>query len=133
MSTTDAKHTEQLPPLLVQALHMAEASSVCLRLTGSLGVRSHCDERSELFELLGRKQYGDIDFIGRSKDRGRIAGLFESMGYEPDPEMVRAEGFGTQRLIFERPKMKIKVDVFLDQLQMCHTLDFRKRVEDVAR
>jgi hypothetical protein len=132
MSTTDAERSERLPPLLVQALHIvarAEASGVCLRLTGSLGVRSHCTERAQLFELLGREQYGDIDFIGRSKERGRITPLFQSMGYEPDLEMVRAEEFGTQRLIFEQPETKVKVDVFLDQLQMCHTLDFRKRLD----
>jgi hypothetical protein len=60
MSTTDTDRARQLPPLLVQALHMvtqAEASSVCLRLTGSLGVRSHCNEHAELFELYGREQY----------------------------------------------------------------------------
>jgi len=132
MSTTDATLTGQLPPLLVQALHIvarAETSGVCLRLTGSLGVRSHCNERAELFELFGREQYGDIDFIGKSKERSRITDLFKSMGYEPDLEMVRAEEFGTQRLIFEQPETKIKVDVFLDQLQMCHTLDFRKRLD----
>jgi hypothetical protein len=132
MNTADAIRTGELPPLLVQAHHMvakAEASGVCIRLTGSLGVRSHCHERADLFRLLGREQYGDIDFIGKSKERSRITDLFKSMGYEPDLEMVRAEEFGTQRLIFEQPDKKIKVDVFLDQLQMCHTLDFRKRLE----
>jgi hypothetical protein len=60
MSATDADRAGQLPPLLVQALHMvaqAEASGVCLRLTGSLGVRSHCNEHAELFELFDREQY----------------------------------------------------------------------------
>jgi hypothetical protein len=132
MSTPDANRKGELPALLVQAHHLVvqgEASGICLRLTGSLGVRSHCNERAELFELLGREQYGDIDFIGRSKERSRITSLFESMGFKPDLEMVRAEEFGTQRLIFEQPDTAIKVDVFLDQLQMCHTLDFRKRLE----
>ncbi len=132
MSTPDARRTGPLPPLLGQALDMvarAEVGGVCLRLTGSLGVRSHCNERAELFDLLGREQYGDIDFIGRGRERSRITDLFESMGFEPDLEMVRAEEFGTQRLIFEQPETNVKVDVFLDQLQMCHTLDFRKRLE----
>jgi hypothetical protein len=100
---------------------------VCLRLTGSLGIRSHCTERADLFEVFKRDDYGDIDFIGKAKERSAISELIVSLGYRADEELVRAEEFGTRRLIFENEETLIKIDVFLDQLQMCHTLDFRGR------
>ena len=91
-----------------------------LRIMGAVAFRLHCPKRRDMFEKLDRP-LTDIDFMGSGRDATRIMGYFESMRYK------LAYGLVGERKIFARPD-GIKVDVFLDKLSMCHSIDFEKRL-----
>jgi hypothetical protein len=91
-----------------------------LRIMGAIAFRLHCPERSDMYEKLDRP-LTDIDFMGLGRDATRIMEYFESMRYK------LAYGLVGERKIFARSD-GIKVDVFLDKLSMCHSIDFEKRL-----
>jgi hypothetical protein len=55
--------------------------------------------------------------------------MFEERGYVADPEIKQAQEFGVKRLIHEHPATGIKIDVFMDDLVMAHTVPFGGRLE----
>jgi hypothetical protein len=110
-------------------LHEAEDRRLTLRLTGSLGVSHHSQGSRELLALLGRRPYRDIDLMGAWKQQRAVCHLFEERGYFPDPDIRQAQEFGSKRLIYQHPDTGIKVDVFMDDLVMAHTVPFGARLE----
>ena len=73
------------------------------------------------------RPYRDIDFAGRSDQGRQITAVFESAGYEADAEFNALHG--RHRMFFWDPVNGREADVFLDRFDMCHTFDFRKRLE----
>jgi hypothetical protein len=106
----------------------ADARSLTLRLTGSLAVRMHSEQHAHLLAQLGRRPYRDIDFFGLSKEQRELEYLFESLGYVGDMQMKHAREWGVKRLIYSHPETRVKVDVFMDELVMAHTIDFKHRL-----
>ena len=110
-------------------LRLAAERRLVLRLTGSLAIRSHSSGSSHLLGALGRRPYRDIDLMGVWKQNRDVARMFEERGYLPDPEIKQAQEFGVKRLIHEHPDTGIKIDVFMDDLVMAHTVPFGGRLE----
>lgn len=110
-------------------LREAEGRGLTLRLTGSLGVSLHSEGSRDLLALLGRRHYRDIDLMGAWKQQRAVSHLFEERGYLPDPDIKQAQEFGSKRLIYQHPETAIKVDVFMDDLVMAHTVPFGARLE----
>jgi hypothetical protein len=110
-------------------LEVATDQSVVLRLTGSLAVRALCEKNAALLDELGRRPYRDIDLIAYSKHKRPITELFVRRGYEADRSISQLQEFGIKRLIYEHPSSHIKVDVFMDELVMAHTIPFVGRLE----
>lgn len=100
-----------------------------LQILGHLAIRDHVNERIELLDLLNRVPTKDIDFIGYSKERTQAECMFADLGYEVDPSVAFSQEYGLQRLIFHHRETEIMAEIFLDQLRMSHTLDFRGRLE----
>lgn len=98
-----------------------------LRLFGGVGFYLRAADRS-MFERLGRDPIRDLDFIGVSDERGAYKQLFTDLGYEIDQDLlVAGEG---RRFLFRRAGDDgWEVDLFIDRLQMCHTLDLRRRLD----
>jgi len=97
---------------------------------GALAIRLHSPEYAELhkkLKRLGAKEFTDIDFMTLGKDRKNIIKFFEEQGYNIDPQVATL--FGYKRHIYRNPKLGIYIDVFFDKLEMCHTIDFTKRLE----
>lgn len=107
----------------------AEGRGLTLRLTGSLGVSLHSEGSRDLLALLGRRHHRDIDLMGAWKQQRAVCHLFEERGYLPDPDIKQAQEFGSKRLIYQHPETAIKVDVFMDDLVMAHTVPFGARLE----
>lgn len=107
---------------------LATAEGLTLRLIGSLAVFRHCDRYGSLLTALGRRAYRDIDFVAPHADSDRLRVLFEGEGYVTDRQVLQSNEWGVKRLIFHHPDIKMKVDVFLDELQMSHRVDFRNRL-----
>ncbi|MGQ0670401.1 MAG: hypothetical protein ACT4PO_12120 [Actinomycetota bacterium] len=122
-----------LPEAIVQeAIDLYEAAagrSILLRLIGSLAIGMRCERHGSLLATLGRRPVRDIDFIAYSKQQKGIEALFESRGYAIDPNVRHSQEFGIKRLIYHHPRDWVKVDVFMDELVMAHTIDFKGRLE----
>ena len=97
-----------------------------LRLSGGVAYFINAPDPS-LADQLGRDPIRDLDFIGRSDERTEYKQLFEDLGYEIDEDMLLA-GEG-RRFLFQKPgEVPIDVDLFIDRLVMCHTIELRDRL-----
>lgn len=107
----------------------AGTRNIKLRLTGSLAVRAHCHDRSTVMADLGRRPCRDVDLAGYWNQRKAIASLFEEGGFQLDPAIRQAQEYGIKRFVYEHPDHGVKVDVFMDELVMAHTISYRDRLE----
>lgn len=105
---------------------------VTLRLIGSLAVSLRCETTRHLTALLGRRVPQDIDFVGYSTQSEPIERLFETRGYVLHPAVRHSREWGVKRLIYTGAA-GVKVDVFLDELVMAHTIGFAGRLEGDER
>lgn len=104
----------------------AAADGLTLRVVGSTGVHLHCARAAGLQEAAER-QPKDIDFITLSRDRNALRSLIEGRGYEIDRGlMIAMEG---KRFSFNHPQTGMELDVFVDQMEFCHTIDLTSRLE----
>jgi hypothetical protein len=105
-------------------LDASEAAGIPMRLLGGVAVRLRCP--SATHRTL-RRSSGDIDLCAHQRDVNRIGRFFETMGYEPWLPFNQLNAEHSQR--FQHRELALSIDVFLDRLTMCHTLDLRARVE----
>jgi hypothetical protein len=105
---------------LTDAMRIARGAveaGVGLKLLGGLGVRVVCPDYPP---RLRRDQ--DIDFACLSKERKVVAAHLEQVGCEPDRRFNNLNG--DRQMYFTAPSGR-PIDVMVDRLTMCHTLDFR--------
>jgi len=107
----------------------AQEKGITLRLMGAAAIRMHCPKYIYLHKALGR-ELSDLDFIGYSKDFKKVRELFEELGYSYRKMgyAIAVSAYG-DRCIFDDTVNNRVVDVFFDRLKMCHTIDFRGRLE----
>ena len=105
-------------------LHEAEFRGVTLRLLGGTAVLMRCPSAGS--GRLTRARAPDIDLAGFKKENSAIKAVFEAVGYEPNEHFNALHGY--KQLMFYAPDGEPKVDVFLDQFEMCHRLDLRPRL-----
>jgi len=74
-----------------------------------------------------QRNYVDIDFLGHAKQSHEIKQLFASLGYTPRDRFNAIQGY--RRLIFNDMEHQRRVDVFLDVFEMCHSFNFKDRLE----
>jgi hypothetical protein len=111
MSTSDPL------PEAMSLTRSAAAAGVPLRLLGGLGIRVLCPD------FPPRLRDGqDIDFACLSKGRAKVASHLEEHGCEPDRRFNNLNG--DRQMYFTAPSGR-PIDVIVDRLVMCHTLDFR--------
>jgi hypothetical protein len=115
---------DDIPGLGRQLAEEAAAADVALRLIGGVAVWVRCP--SARTAPLARS-YGDIDLVGRARDRKAIVAFLETRGFEPD-RMFNAL-HGASRLNFHDPRRDLPVDVLLDRFEMAHALDLRDRLD----
>lgn len=122
----------------------AREKGIELRLMGAIAIKLHCPKYIGVHEAMGR-ELSDIDFMSLGKYRNKIKVYLKELGYVPrwfdempSIEDLRKKGANTRVLVMERaslyrqiydhPETGIIVDVFFDKLEMCHTIEFRKRL-----
>ena len=115
-SQTAATTDDPLPEAVVLASGATDAG-LPLKLLGGLAVRVVCPDFPPRFR---RDQ--DIDFACLSKGRTKVAAYLESSGCEPDRRFNNLNG--DRQMYFTAPSGRA-IDVMVDRLTMCHTLDFR--------
>ncbi len=88
-----------------------------LKILGGLGVRVLCPD----FPPRGRAGQ-DIDLACLGKTRRQVASHLEQAGCEPDKRFNNLNG--DRQMYFTAPSGR-PIDVMVDRLSMCHTLDLR--------
>jgi hypothetical protein len=104
----------------------AGEQGMTVRVVGSTGIRVHCAEASTAMDDVQRAAK-DLDLVVRSGDRSRLRSLLEARGYVVDRDLLVAmEG---QRFAFHHPERDLDLDVFVERLQFCHTIELDGRWE----
>jgi hypothetical protein len=107
-------------------LQRSTDAQVILRLVGALAFAKRCPTYAYLQEALGRV-YTDIDWAGYGRDAERIRAVLAEAGYVDEPYVyVDSEG---SRMILHHPTTGLHLDVFLDKLEFCHTVQWKGRLE----
>jgi hypothetical protein len=107
---------DPLPEALELSRGAGEAS-LGLKLLGGLAVRVLCPD------FPPRLRAGqDIDFACVTKERKKVADYLVKAGCEPDKRFNNLNG--DRQMYFNAPSGR-PIDVMVDRLTMCHTLDFR--------
>ena len=101
----------------------AKENNLTLRLLGALAIRIHCPRYNFLHEDLKRK-YTDLDFAAYKRQNDGILRLLTRLGYACDLRALTLHG--TNRMLFQNNRTGLKLDVFYDRLEFCHTIDFAK-------
>ena len=103
----------------------AQQEQIALKLTGGLGIYFHAPSaRAAPF----RREYRDLDFVGLSAQRGAVQPFLARLGYKPDVPFNTLQG--RRRLRYWDRAHDRPVDIFLDQIWMCHTIDLRDRLHE---
>jgi hypothetical protein len=104
-------------PEAVALAQGATGAGLALRLLGGLGVRTLCPA------FPPRLRPGqDIDFACAGKGRRDVAAFLEKSGCTPDRRFNNLNG--DRQMYFTAPSGR-PIDVMVDRLVMCHTLDLR--------
>jgi hypothetical protein len=107
----------------LRIVESAEKQGIKLRIMGAIAIRLHATRMLEQSQTL-KRDITDIDFVGYSKQKSKIEDLIIQAGYDELRAML-TPGLLLNRMIFISKDPGKHIDVFLDQLQMCHTVDFK--------
>jgi len=113
----------------LRIINQAQNQNITMRLMGGFAIRLHCSKFDYLYDRLQRKPAYDLDLITYSKFRPQIKKLFIELGYAPMKGMALMFDTGRNRQIYTDEAHNRSVDVFFDMLEMCHTIDFKSRLE----
>jgi hypothetical protein len=122
----------QIPGEAVRLIEDATLAGLTMRIAGSVAVWLSCPVGCRYWNALDRRALHDIDFWARSAEERKLKELFESRGYVADAQLKHMHEWGIKRLIYEHPQTGIKIDVFMDQLVMAHTIEFEARLAECA-
>lgn len=106
-----------------QILAAAQRDAVPVKLIGSAGVRWHCPYHGDLFERLEREPARDLDLVVEKPAVRELASILEQLSLVQDRRIGQASD--GQQLLFQSADLSLNVDVYVDQLQYCHTIFFR--------
>jgi hypothetical protein len=109
----------------VRLVRRADSAGVTLRIVGGVAVRIHCPELAPMLESGGREML-DVDVVASGKQANQLTRVLEDAGYRSDVDVYL--GSGGTRMLFEHTTDSIKIDVFLDSMEFCHTLPVRDRL-----
>ena len=124
----DAHSTDAWDQLAEEAAAIVaetEQRGVTVRVLGSAGIRLHCSAPGKLMDSLGRPAR-DIDLVVPEKHRREMWRYLESRGYVADHDLpIAMEG---TRYCFTHSERGTGIDVFVERLNFCHTIDVRQRL-----
>lgn len=102
-------------------IDLATERGIALRLVGGLAIRVLTPE------LPPRGRTGqDLDFASSSSTRRALTDMLTDQGYDPDKNFNAL--YGNKQLYFAHGNTGLAIDVLIDKLHMCHTLEFADRL-----
>jgi hypothetical protein len=104
----------------------AEERGIQLRILGSIAYRLHSPANIHLFSELER-ELTDVDLGAYRHQSHAIREFMKQEGYASNEGMfVGSEG---ARHVYRHPQWSLHVDVFTDELNYCHPIPFKGRLE----
>jgi hypothetical protein len=125
-----AEHRVPLSDFVEEAraiVDLAKYRGLVMRVMGAVAFRIHCPKSSELYSTLGR-ELSDLDFMAYKGQIKKILDMMPDIGYVSDPHTLLLRRVLGRYKWFDANSKRF-LDVFFDQLEMCHTIDFRNRLE----
>lgn len=105
-------------------LDAAAARDLRVKLLGGVAIRLSLGDR---FPPVLDREYGDIDFFTTRKYCSAVETLLHEVGWEPSTQFNAING--NRRLLFSDPGSERKIDVFIDDFEMCHKLPLKRRFD----
>ena len=108
----------------------ARDRGLVVRNMGAVAFGIHCPKFLPIHRALDRA-FSDLDFVSYSGQQDKVLNLFTELGYSQDRRrqyISQIAGRGQRQLLDDLQNNR-KVDIFLDRLEMCFVIDFRKRLE----
>jgi hypothetical protein len=94
------------------------------KLLGGVAIRIALGDR---FPPVLAREYGDIDLFTTKRFCSGVESLLDELGWEPASQFNAING--SRRLLFSDPGSDRKIDVFIDDFEMCHKLPLKKRFD----
>jgi hypothetical protein len=120
---------QPLPDPVAEATRIGEVAAehgLAVRVLGGVAVAILCpSSRRPPLE----REYADIDLVTTRSDREGVVELMKSLEYVGDREFNMLHGH--RRLFFWDEANGRQVDVFVDEANLCHRIDLRRRIEAV--
>jgi hypothetical protein len=112
----------------IQIVEKAQQTGLTLRILGATAFRIHCPDHVHVHISMGR-ELSDIDFAAYSKEGEKIEKFLAKDHFlsERHKASLTPELFAG-RHIYENPETGLHVDIFEDELNMCHVVNFRNRL-----
>lgn len=107
-------------------METAAEQEIPLRALGGVAVAMLCPSSRK--PPLAR-EYADIDLATTAAAKDRVVNLLESLGYRGDKEFNALHGH--RRLYFWDERNQRQVDVFVNEANLCHRIDLKRRLETV--
>ncbi len=104
-----------------EVIELAQLRDITTRLIGGMAFRAQLP----LWTYRHRPAH-DIDFVVKSKDARGLGELLEERGYVPDRRQNAL--YGHKQMYFVDEEHDRPVDVIIDRLEMCHTLELKDRL-----
>jgi hypothetical protein len=112
-----------------QIVEKAHAQGVTLRVLGATAFRIHCMDYVQAHQAMGR-ELSDIDFASYAREEKRVEQFFANGNYHSSRKQAAlTPGLFVGRHIYENSNTGLHVDVFEDELNMCHKVSFRNRLQ----
>jgi hypothetical protein len=100
-----------------------------LRVLGATAFRIHCPDHVHVHVSMGR-DITDIDFAAYSKEGEKIENFLAKDHFQSERQKASlTPGLFAGRHIYENPETGLHVDIFEDELNMCHVVNFRNRLQ----
>ncbi|MDP9299839.1 MAG: hypothetical protein M3P43_02935 [Actinomycetota bacterium] len=100
----------------------ASERGIPVRLVGGLAVRVLCPDFPPRV-----RDAQDLDFASVSRATAALTAFLDERGYVPDKTFNAL--YGRKQLYFAHGESGRALDVIVDSLEMCHTLEFKDRIE----
>jgi hypothetical protein len=100
----------------------ADQRGLPVRVLGGVAIAMRCPAAQE--PALARR-YADLDLITTARSAYTVGELLQELGFSPEERFNQLHG--RSRLLFHSATCHL--DVLVDKLVMCHTLDLAKRIK----
>lgn len=112
----------------ISIVNKAQQQGLTLRVLGATAFRIHCPDHVHVHVSMGR-DITDIDFAAYSREGEKIENFLAKDHFQSERQKASlTPGLFVGRHIYENPQTGLHVDIFEDELNMCHVVNFRNRL-----